>query len=114
MKALLLSAGLALAIAGAAAAQDAPKAPDQKPTSPAAAAAPGATALKAGMPVVDKTGAPIGTISRLMQLPDGRQAVGVTIDGKEIGLLVASLTVSPTGTQAVCAMTKAEILASPG
>jgi hypothetical protein len=111
-RSILLGAALAASCGLAAYAQ--PTSP--QPAAPAAAAAPAASAaqsagagLKEGMVVKDSTGVTVGTISRVGKTADGSAAVMINVDGKDVGLLAANLTVDPTGAQAVSNVTKAQL-----
>lgn len=88
--------------------------PAAEPAAPPAAATPGPSAsaapLKEGMAVKDASGAPVGTIAQLGKTSDGQAAAMLDIDGKKVGVLASSLTVS--GAEAVSAATKAQLLAA--
>jgi hypothetical protein len=131
MKAMLFGA-TALALAGAsfAMAQPVTPPPATTPASPPAAApvpaapAPVAAAppaadtsatasgFRAGMPVKDTQGAAIGSIARVIKTPDGATTFSVTVDGKHVNLPGNALTLSPSGTEAISTMTKAQIAAA--
>jgi hypothetical protein len=87
------------------------------PAAPAAVAPEGppakapAPAFKAGMAVVDRTGARIGVIQAVTETPGGLNVV-VEIDGKLVGVLPSRLELR--GETAVSSQTKAQILASAG
>jgi hypothetical protein len=93
---------------------------EQTPTPPTAPAAvapeaqatkPAAPAFKAGMAVVDRSGARIGVIQAVTETPGGLNVV-VEIDGKLVGVPPARLELR--GDTAVSSQTKAQILASAG
>ena len=104
---------LALSFGVAAQAQETKK--DQPP--PAAAASGkdvSATAetLKTGMVVKDSAGVTLGRISKIGKTADGTEAVALNVDGQTLNLAIASLSLSPSGDQAVSNMSKDQILAA--
>ena len=117
MRAFSYGAALALAVGFAALAQTSAA---QQVTPPPSAGAPPAsdatataTAFKAGMVVKDSAGATVGKIARVGKTAEGTAAVEVNVDGKTVNLAASTLTLSPSGTEAVSSMTKAEIKATP-
>jgi hypothetical protein len=121
----LLGAALTLACSGAALAQPAPAttapaaAPPAATPPPASTQAPSSsvnppasTGLKTGMVVKDGSGATVGTIAQIGQTADGRAAVMLNVDGKQIGILASNLSPGQSGAEAVSSLTKAQIQAS--
>lgn len=94
MRGLICGSVLALSLGLTAAAQDA--------------------ALRNGMVVKDSAGMTIGTIMRMGKGADGAPTVSLNVDGRVVTLAASTLTVSPTGRQAVSSMTKAQVKAAAG
>jgi len=114
VRTLLCASALALSFGFAAQAQD----PPSKDKTPPAAATSGkdvtatTSALKPGMVVKDSAGVTLGKITRIDKAADGTEAVAVSSDSGKINLAAATLTVSPSGKEAVSSQTKAEIQAA--
>ena len=117
----VFAAMLALGAATPALAQQKPA--NMQVTPPATAAAPApapaagtdvaaTTGFRAGLPVKDVQGNAIGTIAEVIKTPDGATTYKVTVDGRNVNLAGAKLTLSPTGTEAISSMSKAQITAS--
>jgi hypothetical protein len=100
--------------AGPAAAPSAPATTPPLPNAPPAASVnpPTTAGLKSGMVVKDGTGATVGTIAQVGQTADGRPAVMIDVDGKQIGMLASNLSLGQGGAEAVSTMTKAQLQAS--
>ena len=111
MRALFYGSALALSVGVAALAQDPASPPSARPP-PASDANATASMFKMGMVIKDSAGATVGRIARVGKTSDGTAAVGVNIDGKMVDLATSTLSLSPSGTQAVSSMTKAEMKAA--
>ena len=115
VRAFLCGSALALSFGFAAQAQDPASKPD-KPPSAAATSGKDVSAttskLKAGMVVKDSEGATLGRIARLGKTSDGAEAAEVNVDGAMINIATASLSLSPSGKEAVSSKTKADILSA--
>jgi|RhiMetdeSRZDD1v2_1073273.scaffolds.fasta_scaffold2760476_1 hypothetical protein len=115
VRAFLCGSALALTFSFAAQAQDPASQKDKTPPA-AEAAGKDVTAtsptLKAGMVVKDSAGVTLGKISKLGKAPDGTEAAAVNVGGQTINLALSTLTVSPSGKEAVSSQTKAEIQAA--
>ncbi len=99
-------AGAAAALALAAA----PGALAQTAAATSAAAPPSAMDFKTGAVVKDTDGVAIGTVVKAGRASDGKVAVLVTIDGKDVSLPVNLFTVA--GDSVVSSATKAQIQAA--
>jgi len=118
MRALFYGSVLALSVGFAALAQDAASQPVNPPSASAppasdASATASTSTFKTGMVVKDSAGFTVGTIARVRKAADGTASVSIAVDGKMVNLPGASLSLSPSGKQAVSSMTKAEIKAAP-
>ncbi len=70
--------------------------------------------LKAGMTVKDPAGAIVGPVTRVGKTADGKDAVLVNIDGKDVGLPASILSKAQDGSSLVSSATKDQILAAAG
>ena len=92
-----------------------PAKPPTLPAAPATSAAVNASAstgFRAGLPVKDASGAAIGTIARVIKTPDGATTYSVTVDGHNVNLPGSTLSLSPSGAEAISSMSKAQITAT--
>jgi hypothetical protein len=87
-------------------------APAPAPVGSAAVNASATTGLRAGLPVKDASGAAIGAIARVIKTPDGGTTYSVTVDGRNVNLPGGTLTLSPSGAEAISSMSKAQITAT--
>ena len=87
-------------------------APAPVPAGSAAVNASASTGFRAGLPVKDASGAAIGTIARVIKTPDGATTYSVTVDGHNVNLPGSTLSLSPSGAEAISSMSKAQITAT--
>lgn len=120
----LIALASLLAMAGGAAIAQTPSKPVEAPgpaapaaatssaVTPPAADASASTGFRAGMAVKDGQGAAIGSIARVIRTPDGATTFSVTVDGRNVNLPGSTLTLSPSGAEAISSLSKAQITAT--